>query len=418
MRRFCTSLSSSVELAVFMLGTAGFQVCGATLQWERASVHEATSRFRFQQISPKQSCQAGIGRTDAKIVNSHSGPSLTVPPLPVCPLALPGCACSLQVQGMTSSASRTALLLHEFITRAQRAPESILHISATVPTTGMPGLFPLIRDLSVIVDDLRWATAFLDHISSSSLDSIRLLCHGLVIPPRVFDILFPVIASRQWRLALQRLTINCSYEQPPCNLSQSLRLLLPLPALAVLLMAGWSSIIVDDRTLDAMASAWPKLVNLNLACTPGPSLQTHPEYLHVIPQATLAGLVPLAYRCRYLQSIDLAIDVDAIIYTPDRDGFPPPRPILPTESQVIMLHVGWAGPPRDPMRAAILLSEIFPRLLTVQYFQKDEEDDRTTRGWSALLWLLYRFKLIRFQERRWAHGERLYSVLPQRDWGF
>lgn len=275
------------------------------------------------------------------------------------------------------------------------------------------GLFPLIRDLSVIVDDLRWVTTFLDHISSSCLDSVHLMCHSLIIPPIVFDGLFSTIASRQWRLALKRITINTSHEQPPCDLSRSMCRLLPLPALTVLLMRGWFSIIIDDRTLDAMATAWPRLVNLNLACSPEAS---RPEYLQVIPKATFAGLIPLAYRCRYLRSINMAIDTAARLPPPEYEY--PPRPVLPTESQLMLLHVGWTGPPRDPMQAAVLLSEIFPRLLTVLYFQRVEEDDRATRGWSALLGLLYDFKHIRFQERRWVHGERLYSVPPNRDWGF
>ncbi len=260
------------------------------------------------------------------------------------------------------------------------------------------GTFPSIKELCVRIDDLNWVTAFLAHISSPFLECVRTIYCGPLIPPGGVDHLFFAIAHHDSRLAFRRLMIDCVRLQPTCDLSAALRPLLALSSLVVLSLVGWTSIIVDDDTLDAMSRAWPQLVNLTLGYFPG---RPHPEpgeYWHVAPKATLAGLAPLARRCPSLQQISMAINTDVCI---PAHG-PPQRPLRPPASQMLVLHVGWTGPPRDPVRTAAFLSELFPRLLTVEIYPKiGAQHDETVRGWRHVLVLVHRFKPIRNQERNW-----------------
>ncbi|KAI0715859.1 hypothetical protein C8T65DRAFT_738298 [Cerioporus squamosus] len=91
---------------------------------------------------------------------------------------------------------------------SKACPPSRLRIS--------PWSFPLIRELSVIVDDLRWVTAFLDHMSSPWLECLSILFRGRHLPPHYVDALYCAVASGHWQFSFQRMMLRCLSVQPPC----------------------------------------------------------------------------------------------------------------------------------------------------------------------------------------------------------
>ncbi|RPD70939.1 hypothetical protein L226DRAFT_218306 [Lentinus tigrinus ALCF2SS1-7] len=261
---------------------------------------------------------------------------------------------------------------------------------------------------------------------------------------------FTAVAEHPSYDTLRQLSFFISPLQLPRNMSDFIPPLLKLPALTKLEIIGFTAITVDDATLDAMSRAWPNLECLNLCQAvlyqyktvvrdgrevrvadeeEGPDVQV--RSLWVEPKATLHGLVPLALRCPRLHTINLAIDSskgtpDAQVthssvppssamlrlgrdMDPDRvfHRSPSPEPrlpyVLPENSALTRLYVGmFSGPPRNPEKAATLLSAIFPHLHDVsRSFEEEGDWPEIVQGWVHFDVLLRHFHVIRFQEQTW-----------------
>lgn len=110
--------------------------------------------------------------------------------------------------------------------------------------------------------------------------------------------------------------------------------LLELHALQSLSIEGGAKVVVDDAMLEAMSGAWPDIRTLQFFWPPSPRLdwwdQEHQDRAYTPPgtdvpdrpRATLAGLVPLALRCRHLERLKVAIDM-RVVPTFDGQSRPP-----------------------------------------------------------------------------------------------
>lgn len=227
------------------------------------------------------------------------------------------------------------------------------------------------------------------------------------VPPSHLGSLFSMLASHPSCGIFQCLKVYVQPFQAPCALSQTILPLLTLPALCKLELYGWSLIVVDATTIAAMSYAWPLLKQLILH-HPKPVRDLHnmdlfEDEISATPwEATLTDLLPLATRCRLLETIALSVNT-----WPDIDA--PVPPVRTEDSALTRLYVGYGAEPGAGVAA--FLSAVFPRLESVgnayyNYEDGFENRDRSA-AWRYVMDIIPALRAVRVQERSWAAQQRL-----------
>ncbi|TFK87300.1 hypothetical protein K466DRAFT_663109 [Polyporus arcularius HHB13444] len=289
---------------------------------------------------------------------------------------------------------------------------SISRLRAPTPTPsheshdgGALDAFPSLRRIHIVVGDMRWVSIFIPQITSPRLEMISLGCRDTIMSSSSVTDFFNAVGGHCSRTTIKSLLIHSvildgSLRQPPCDLSEAVRPLLSLSRLAFFSMSGWAALTIADRTIEAMAIAWPELERIELE--PHFQMRTDPPSFPATSITTLPGLVPLAQRCPKLSVLALHVNFN----------FPVPLPIPDhaarvAHSQLRILHVGSARPPQDPVSCAAFLSHHFPMLARVDHsYGRVGVEVEQLEGpvWSEVGSLLRHFRLIHVQERRWAKG--------------
>ncbi|KAG0697947.1 hypothetical protein DFH29DRAFT_944071 [Suillus ampliporus] len=132
----------------------------------------------------------------------------------------------------------------------------------------------------------------------------------------------------------------------------TLRLLSRFRGLTTLDLATACTYSLDDTTLTQLAICWPNLQNIALGTHWGWRQQS---------DVTLKGLLSLVRHCPQLESIGLVMNAVTTDITSQRPGGGVRRP------KVTSLNVGDSRV-GDPLAVAAFLSDVFPRLLSVDAF--------------------------------------------------
>ncbi|KAJ7159371.1 hypothetical protein C8R43DRAFT_882023 [Mycena crocata] len=117
---------------------------------------------------------------------------------------------------------------------------------------------------------------------------------------------------------------------------------------------------LDDNTVSDMACAWPRLVLLRLVASAG----------NVRSRVTLRGLRAFAQHCPRLESLEMVFDASAVTSTESVSGHIASNHNLRT----LFTH---HCPITAPLPVSHFLSEMFPRLTSIQTKRTGWEDDYT-----------------------------------------
>ncbi|GBE84850.1 hypothetical protein SCP_0700300 [Sparassis crispa] len=281
-----------------------------------------------------------------------------------------------------------------------------IQLSSTLDD-GPQGKFVALRRLYISAWSVPILTAFLNSIRSSKMIELTTVAQEATSPEvaeEFFTALSLHCSSKQIRLL--SFTFNVKQadqadqaDQPECALTNRTFLpLLALPRVRKLVIDVNCSLHLDNDFLASMSHAWPFLWKFEFGLVR--------PWVQRSPQATLAGLVPLAQNCKHLLSIGMALDTRL-----RRRGFDlERRPGLGVCSASLQdIHVG-GSMVEDPAALAAYLSDLFPKLWWIGHSWPSEEDEgehiqeewEMAERWREVGRLVKAFVDIRQQERKWA----------------
>lgn len=279
-------------------------------------------------------------------------------------------------------------------------------------------LFPGLTKLDLYYTDFDWCSAFLRVATPTSLQTLWITDERAVAPALQLEGLCASIGDLPCAHSLRELIITTgrnlsNMERVVCHPRRIAPLLVPsLSGLRRIKFQGRCRVVVDDRTLDDMARAWPAIEQVKFVVQdtspdnelygspdvemwPGTPISDNPGF----PRATLVGLTAFVRRCPRITVLALALDMRVVLELATR---------LPSAPRACELHASASlkqlfavgSVPRDPLRFAAFLCATFPQLEAVQCYAD-------LRG--QVEWYHRRLVIVRQQERKWAlaHGRNL-----------
>ena len=146
----------------------------------------------------------------------------------------------------------------------------------------------------------------------------------------------------------------------------------------------------DDELLKAMATSWPNLRHLCLTNGQGVSFPS---------RCTLRGILHLGQHCPNLQSLRIVFQASAEICWNGRPGGGVVNEYMEALEVV-------ESPIADPRAVAYFLSDVFPKLTSIDAWDNFNPEDPTEvenrKRWQEAIQLYDIFVAIRNEERQWA----------------
>ncbi|KAK6996956.1 hypothetical protein R3P38DRAFT_3068816 [Favolaschia claudopus] len=257
-------------------------------------------------------------------------------------------------------------------------------------------VFCALRQLTTYSESIVSFCRLIEMIDADVLTELELGFNSTV-KPQDWQALSTTIAQR-FSKTINQLDIQerCS---PEDEIPDRVDLMIPKEAFQPLLACGHlegvdiqtlHGILIDNDFVKKVAEAWPRLRNLALAPMAQPA-----QYK---PSVTLAGLVPLAEHCRYLERLIIIVDATGL----DPHAREKPGGGISSESLLELYVV--ESPISSPAAVASFLSAIFPELCAVASREKEERNmlvqnwEEDMEKWERVRDLVHIFASARAQE--------------------
>lgn len=257
-------------------------------------------------------------------------------------------------------------------------PSHFPELEAELLTSNPPPLFSSLRSCSFGTQTLTSVNRLISRLSSLQLDSVSLF-PVLPTPASDWQRLFEELHAKASHSSLQALTICEDYSNPnglPGNFIATIKTIKPLLQFSNLMTVSLEPLAVldlDDRDLEEISKAWPRLRHLDLSPSNG----------HKRPYAiTLAGLVPLLRNCPDLSYLGIVIDATHV---------------EPVDPAVQNLHIEEMNLGEseidDPHAIAPILHSMMPNLEEIYAWDEDHMRSRPharryRRRWASVSRLL------------------------------